>query len=116
VRQPQPGQSRQGAGHSLSRFFFGTRAEPSALFSAESARAVIAEQHEQMGERESTIATPPRLATPVEAARTLNVSRGTIYRMAADGQLPTVRVRGSIRVPVRELERLCAGDEPKQAA
>jgi predicted transcriptional regulator len=33
VRQPQPGQSRQGAGHSLSRFRFGTSIEPSAHFS-----------------------------------------------------------------------------------
>jgi len=56
------------------------------------------------------------LATPREAALTLNVSRETVYRMAASGQLPTVRVRGSIRVPVRALERFCDGDEPKQAA
>lgn len=34
------------------------------------------------------------LATPREAAQTLNVSRETVYRMAAAGQLPTVRVRG----------------------
>ena len=33
MRQPQPGQSRQGAGHSLSRFRFGTSIEPSAHFS-----------------------------------------------------------------------------------
>jgi len=65
---------------------------------------------------ETTSATPPLLATPREAAQTLNVSRETVYRMAAAGQLPTVRVRGAIRVPVRALERICAGDEPKQAA
>ena len=41
----------------------------------------------------------PMLATPREAAQTLNVSRETVYRMAAAGQLPTVRVRGAIRVP-----------------
>jgi excisionase family DNA binding protein len=56
------------------------------------------------------------LATPREAARTLAVSRETVYRMAAAGQLPTVRVRGSLRVPVSALDRLCAGDEPKAAA
>jgi excisionase family DNA binding protein len=65
---------------------------------------------------ETTNATPPLLATPREVAQTLNVSRETVYRMAAAGQLPTVRVRGSIRVPVQALERFCAGDEPKQAA
>ena len=69
-----------------------------------------------MSRSETTTATPPLLATPREAARTLNVSRETVYRMAAAGQIPTVRVRGSIRVPVRVLERFCAGDEPKQAA
>jgi excisionase family DNA binding protein len=69
-----------------------------------------------MSRNEITTATPPMLATPREAAQTLNVSRETVYRMAAAGQIPTVRVRGAIRVPVRALERICAGDEPKQAA
>jgi excisionase family DNA binding protein len=70
-----------------------------------------------MGHNETPIATTqPLLATPQQAAETLAVSRETVYRMAAAGQIPTVRVRGSIRVPVRALERICAGDEPKQAA
>ena len=54
--------------------------------------------------------------TPEDVAVLLQIDRETVYRMAAAGQLPTVRVRGSIRVPVRALERFCAGDEPKQAA
>jgi excisionase family DNA binding protein len=57
------------------------------------------------------------LATPHEAARALNVSRETVYRMAAAGQLPTVRVRGSLRIPLSALERLCLDDDgPRSAA
>jgi len=49
----------------------------------------------------------PLLATPREAARVLSVSRETIYRMAAAGQLQSVRVRGSLRIPLSALQRFC---------
>jgi excisionase family DNA binding protein len=52
----------------------------------------------------------PMLATPREAARALNVSRETIYRMAAAGQLQSVRVRGSLRIPLSALQRFCLDD------
>jgi excisionase family DNA binding protein len=59
----------------------------------------------------------PMLATPHEAARALNVSRETVYRMAAAGQLQTVRVRGALRIPLSALQRLCEyDDEPRSAA
>jgi excisionase family DNA binding protein len=59
----------------------------------------------------------PMLATPREAARVLNVSRETIYRMAAAGQLQSVRVRGSLRIPLSALQRFCEDDgEPRSAA
>jgi excisionase family DNA binding protein len=66
---------------------------------------------------ETTIATQGQmLATPREAARALNVSRETIYRMAAAGELRSVRVRGSLRIPLSALERLCADDDEPSAA
>jgi excisionase family DNA binding protein len=61
----------------------------------------------------------PLLATPREAARVLNVSRETIYRMTAAGQLQSVRVRGSLRIPLSALQRFCLddldNDEPNAA-
>jgi excisionase family DNA binding protein len=70
-----------------------------------------------MSGNETPIATTqPLLVTPQQAAQALAVSRETVYRMAAAGQIETVRVRGSIRVPVQAIERMCAGDEPKRAA
>lgn len=70
-----------------------------------------------MRSSETTTATQrPLLATPREAALALNVSRETIYRMTAAGQLPTVRVRGALRIPLSALQRFCADDEPRSAA
>lgn len=44
-----------------------------------------------------------------EAGRLLGVSRFTIWRMAREGQLHPVSIRGSVRYPVAELERLASG-------
>jgi excisionase family DNA binding protein len=42
--------------------------------------------------------TTDDLLTVPEAARSLNVSGRTVYRMTADKQLPAVHVRGVLRV------------------
>ena len=39
-----------------------------------------------------------------EAAKLLSVSRGTMYRLLASGEVPTVRVRGLTRVSLAALE------------
>ncbi len=44
--------------------------------------------------------TQKRWATPAETAEYLAVSKKTIYRMAAGGDLVAMRVRGSLRIRV----------------
>ena len=52
----------------------------------------------------------PELVTPAEAARTLRMSVGSIYRAVRDGDIRAVeltdRKRGALRIPASELERL----------
>ena len=46
-----------------------------------------------------------RLAlSQAETAELLGVSRDTVKRMIRDGDLPVVRLRGSVRIPRRGLE------------
>ena len=46
-----------------------------------------------------------RLVTLLEAARFLCVSRGTLYDLLGSGQLPSVHIGRSRRVPMGELRR-----------
>lgn len=46
----------------------------------------------------------PLLLSARKAAPLLDTSPSTIYRMVADGELPHVLVRGSIRIPLKALE------------
>jgi excisionase family DNA binding protein len=48
------------------------------------------------------------LLKPEEAARRLAVSRATLYRLLASGQLRSVRLGGGRRVRVSDLEALAA--------
>jgi excisionase family DNA binding protein len=41
----------------------------------------------------------PALMRPEDAAALLQVSRSKIYRLVADGWLPSVRLTGSVRIP-----------------
>jgi len=45
------------------------------------------------------------LLRPAEAANLLSVGRTKIYQLLADEELPSVRLGGSIRVPLGALER-----------
>ena len=47
-----------------------------------------------------------RLNTIREAAHLLNLSADTVRRMIAKGELPAVRLRRTVRVDPRDLERL----------
>ena len=64
----------------------------------------------------------PALLTPPEVCAALRISRATLYRMVARGDIEVVRLgRGSgatLRIPVSALEELLAGTEPepKEAA
>jgi excisionase family DNA binding protein len=44
--------------------------------------------------------------SPREVAAALNLSLPTVYRRLADGQIPSVKIGGSIRVPPEVVRRL----------
>ena len=46
-----------------------------------------------------------RLLKATEVQLILGFSRAHVYRLMKDHTLPTVRIRGSVRVPYRELRR-----------
>jgi excisionase family DNA binding protein len=48
---------------------------------------------------------PLTISVP-EAGRRLGIGRSSAYSAARTGQLPTIRIGGLVRVPVRALERL----------
>jgi len=47
---------------------------------------------------------PPLLLRPIEAAWLLNFSVARVYQLIRSGELPSVRVGGSLRVPRADLE------------
>lgn len=65
-------------------------------------------------------ATEPALLTVTEAATRLSLSRATTYQLVRCGDLPSVRVGRTVRVPVRALEAWIAartrGGEPAPGA
>lgn len=64
-------------------------------------------------------AQPPTVAdlrqrptvTAAEAAAVLGLAPVTVYRMAADGRLPSVRVGRTVRVPTAHLLELLEADQ-----
>jgi len=52
------------------------------------------------------ISTEPKLLTPDEAARQLMVSRSTISRRIADGEIQSVKVGNRHRIPYSEIRRV----------
>lgn len=57
----------------------------------------------------------PMVVTVADAARALAVSELTVRRMLSSGELHAVRLRRTVRVPVRELEAVARGRaEPKE--
>ena len=44
--------------------------------------------------------------TPAEIGTLAKLSRATVYRLIASGELPAARIGGQYRVPASELERL----------
>ena len=49
----------------------------------------------------------PLLLTIVRSAEVLDVSESTVHRMVKRGQLPTVRVGRSVRIPRHAVLELC---------
>lgn len=56
----------------------------------------------------ATTIIPTAVGIPIACAA-LGVTRATIYRMAARGELRLIKVGGATRIPTTELERIVAG-------
>jgi len=52
----------------------------------------------------------------VEAAEAIEVSRSKVYVLLGSGELPSVRVGGSVRVPLDQLQRGSTDSTPNSAA
>jgi excisionase family DNA binding protein len=48
------------------------------------------------------------LLRPTEAGEAIGVSRSKIYELLARGELPSIRIGGSVRVPLNELREWIA--------
>ena len=44
------------------------------------------------------------LLRPVEAAEAIGIGRSKVYELLASGDLPSIRIGGSVRVPVAALQ------------
>ena len=44
------------------------------------------------------------LLRPVEAAEAIGIGRSKVYELLASGELPSIRIGGSVRVPVAALQ------------
>jgi excisionase family DNA binding protein len=54
---------------------------------------------------------PRTFLTVSELAGRLGVGRSTAYALVRDGQVPAIRLRGTIRIPLASLERWLADRE-----
>lgn len=59
-------------------------------------------------ERKTQMAVERKLLRMAEAAEAMAVSRSTVYELAARGEIPTVRIGSSLRVPADALDRWIA--------
>ncbi len=57
----------------------------------------------------------PNVLTVVETATFLRVGRSAAYEAIRSGEIPSIRVGRSIRVPRAALERLLSGERDQQA-
>lgn len=53
-----------------------------------------------------TVETEKTISVPEAGARYFGLCRGTSYIMARKGEIPTIKIGGRIRVPVRTLEAM----------
>lgn len=76
-------------------------------------QAIEAEVERRLAERAQPDA--PVVYTVDEAAAKLRVSRSTVYKMLADGELTPTRVSRRVLIPGSEVERLLAPAEKVSA-
>ena len=59
----------------------------------------------------------PTMLTPTQAATLLNVSRSHVYRLAERGQIPSVRLGTTLRIPYQQLiDHIAEQAGPRRAA
>ncbi len=63
-----------------------------------------------------TQAVERQTVTPKQAAAMLSVHVETIRRMTRRGDLPSVKIGTTTRIPVRALEQLLNGEQPRDEA
>jgi excisionase family DNA binding protein len=42
---------------------------------------------------------------PAECARAMGLGRSTVYALIASGELPSIRIRGAVRIPMDRLRQ-----------
>jgi excisionase family DNA binding protein len=47
--------------------------------------------------------TDPLLLRPAEAARLLGISRSKLYELLMEGEIPTIHIGRSVRIPLAQL-------------
>jgi len=52
------------------------------------------------------IETKEKYYTPAEIARDMKVTRGAVYGWIKDGRIPYVRIKGTVRIPQKEFDKL----------
>jgi excisionase family DNA binding protein len=66
---------------------------------------------EECGQMSTNHYTPERRALSIrEAARTCGLSRATMYRLIAEGKLPTLKIGSRRLVPIGSIDMLLSGD------
>ena len=63
---------------------------------------------EEVQEKERKDPLAPLLLRPAEVALALGIGRATAYQLIATGELPSVRIGRSVRVPRQALEKWIA--------
>ena len=53
------------------------------------------------------------LLRPIEAAEAIGIGRSKVYELLASGELPSIRIGGSVRVPVDALRAWIAQQSTK---
>jgi len=50
--------------------------------------------------------TKEKYYTPVEIAREMKVTRGAVYGWIKDKKIPYVKIKGTVRIPQKEFDKL----------
>lgn len=60
--------------------------------------------------------TERRVLSVIDAAKALDTSTWSIYRMLRDGELHAVKIGRLTKIPIADIDRFLAGPAPEQAS